>query len=104
MANMPSLETVGIGKNCTLVYQKSKTDPYKIRAITKDAMGNVITRGPVVPLAEHLRSAREAIGEWMKIYLPLPEPVIDPLSAALQGLFDEPKEDAEEEEDEEELL
>jgi len=72
------------------------------RAVVKSQTGEIVARGPVVPEREIQRSKFMAVSEWMEVYLPKPEPVVDGDPGETD--FDEDLEEDEEEEEDEELL
>ena len=58
---MKNLEPKDLGNGCKLMFQQSTSNPTQIRAVVKDAAGNIVSRGSVVDARTIRRSQFEAV-------------------------------------------
>lgn len=98
---MPDLSPIELKPGYTLVYQRSRKS-YTVRAVIKDANGDIIVRGTVVPEAQAIVSSRSCTmsPEWMKILAPELEPIGLGGLATTNARYDDIELDEEDEDDE----
>jgi hypothetical protein len=93
---MENMEPMDLGNGYRLLIQWSGKDPIQFRAVVKDASGEIISRGSVVPRDRLAESRTQAINGYVDIVLKPKDQNPD------ADFYDEDEEDEEDEDEEDE--
>lgn len=77
---MADLNSKDVGQGYTRVYQRGRGG---VRAVVKDALGNIVVAGPVVPEERAVASERKALMDFMALNLAPSK--AEPIGGVLDG-------------------